>query len=127
MKPRNDGGDRRGIIRPNWLPRPHSRKRVYPPLESRGEDGQYSLTGEGAGGIIRTTREKAWHSVSYVGVTNESENSPRFNPSLMKRSDAKPCVALKLARRCTVHKKKVSDFPVPTGKSLTKLALAGNI
>ncbi len=37
-----------------------------PPLELNGGGGQHSLDGEGAGGPILTTGEKAWHSVYSV-------------------------------------------------------------
>jgi hypothetical protein len=43
-----------------------------PPHGTKGGGGQHSLVGEGAGELIRTTGEKAWHSVYRVG---ESENA----------------------------------------------------
>jgi hypothetical protein len=48
-------------LRPNWNPPPRV---CPPPLEPKGE--QNTLAGEGAGDPIRTTGEKAWHSVYRV-------------------------------------------------------------
>jgi hypothetical protein len=43
-----------------------------PPQEPEGGGVQHSLAGEGAGKPIRTTGEKAWHSVYSNIVTNRS-------------------------------------------------------
>ncbi len=56
-------------LRPNWLPRPLSCKRVCPPWNQWGGGGgvQHALAVCGREEPILTTREKAWHSVYSAG------------------------------------------------------------
>ncbi len=49
-----------------------------PPPEPEGGGGQHSLAGEGRGKPIRTTREKAWHSVyAYIRYSRENSSRPK--------------------------------------------------